>query len=394
VVSRFNIKADLDNNRDSSTVSIKESRSGPMPKMSDPGIRSIKLSKQLSTNLPMKNALFHSDNLACMNYLLKHGFENKINLVYIDPPFLSGERYFHRVENDNNPAFEDVWKINKYLEMMHQRLSEIRKLISPDGSIFIHLDWHAAHYVKVMSDQIFGSENFRNEIVVKRGRRKNLQYQFNSIDRMHAAYDTLLWYSKSANTKFALPITENRSESKWMGFWSNVDRPTMRYEIFGFKPARGQWKWAKERAIKAIDNYRLYEEKFSEITLEEYWQATGKRLEFVRKRPGVKYAEYWIPPKTHRIIDNVWLDIEAYNYSTGYGTEKHTQLLERIIGQFSKPGDLVADFFCGSGTTLQVASKLRRRWIGCDSSPAAISVVKRRLKEGGSTSSQYTLLEM
>jgi DNA modification methylase len=115
------------------------------------------------------------------------------------------------------------------------------------------------------------------------------------------------------------------------------------------------------------------------MVLEEYWRATSKKLEFVRKIPHRKYAEYWIPPKTHRIIDNVWLDIEAYNYSTGYGTEKHTQLLERIISQFSKPDDLVADFFCGSGTTLRVAEKLSHHWIGCDSSLAAIAVTKKRL---------------
>jgi adenine specific DNA methylase Mod len=243
------------------------------------------------------------------------------------------------------------------------------------------LDWHAVHYVKVMMDNIFGPENFRNEIIVKRGRRKNLQYQFDSIDRMHAAYDSILWYSKSASAKFAPPLAEHQSKAKWMGFWSNVDRPTMRYEIFGFVPERGQWKWAKPRARKAIENYRAYESK-SGMSLEEYWKATDKKLEFVRKRPGVKYAEYWIPPKTHRIVDNIWLDVQAYSYSTGYGTEKHPQLLERIIGQFSKKGDLVADFFCGSGTTLAVAEKAGRRWIGCDSSPAAIAVTKKRLVAG------------
>jgi adenine-specific DNA-methyltransferase len=329
------------------------------------------------------NLLFHCDNLDCINYLQKRGFENKIDLVYIDPPFSSGERYFRRVDNDSSLAFEDLWKHDKYLEMMYERLVRIRKLISPSGSIFIHLDWHAVHYVKVMMDHIFGPENFRNEIIVKRGRRKNLQYQFESIDRMHAAYDSILWYSKSAETKFAPPLAEHDSKAKWMGFWSNVNRPTMRYEIFGVRPARGQWKWAKERALKAIENYRLYEQKFSGMmTPEEYWESTGKELEFVRKRPGVKYAEYWIPPKTHRIIDNVWLDIQAYNYSTGYDTEKHAQLLERIIGQFSKQDDLVADFFCGSGTTLAIAQKLGRRWIGCDSSPAAIAVIKKRLGSG------------
>src|SRR5581483_156279 len=341
-------------------------------------VNSIRLALR-SSNADLKNMLFHCDNLDCIEHLLKNGLENKIDLVYIDPPFLSGERYFHRIDNESRVAFEDVLKQSKYLEMMRVRLAAIHKLLSPAGSIFIHLDWHAVHYVKVMMDQIFSPENFRNEIIVKRGRRKNLQYQFDSIDRMHAAYDSILWYSKSSDTKFSLPLAEHRSEAKWMGFWSNVNRPTMRYEIFGFTPSRGQWKWAKERALKAIDNYRMYEEKFSQATLEEYWEATGKKLEFIRKRTGVKYAEYWIPPKTHRIIDNVWLDIEAYNYSTGYGTEKHSELLERIIGQFSKKGSLVADFFCGSGTTLAVADSLGRKWIGCDSSPAAITVTKKRL---------------
>jgi adenine-specific DNA-methyltransferase len=328
-----------------------------------------------------KNLLFHCDNLDCINYLLKHGFENKIDLVYIDPPFLSGERYFRRIENESSVAFEDLWKHDKYLEMMSERLAGIRKLLLSSGSIFVHLDWHAVHYVKVMMDRIFGPENFRNEIIVKRGRTKNLQYQFESIDRMHAAYDSILWYSKSAKTKFALPLTEHHSKAKWMGFWSNVDRPTMRYEIFGITPARGQWKWARPRALKAIENYKKYEQK-SSLPLEEYWEATGKKLEFVRRRPTMKYAEYWIPPKTHRIVDNVWLDIQAYSYSTGYGTEKHPQLLERIIGQFSKKDDLVADFFCGSGTTLAVADRMGRRWIGCDSSPAAIQVTKKRLGGG------------
>jgi adenine specific DNA methylase Mod len=328
------------------------------------------------------NLLFHCDNLRCIKYLQKHGFEGKVDLVYIDPPFLSGERYFRRVENDSSLAFEDLWKQSKYLEMMRERLAEVRKLLSRDGSIFVHLDWHAVHYVKVMMDHIFGPENFRNEIIVKRGRIKNLQYQFESIDRMHTAYDSILWYSKSARTKFAWPLAEHHSKAKWMGFWSNVDRPTMRYEIFSVKPARGQWKWAKEKALRAIENYRLYEQKFSSMTLEEYWEATGKKLEFVRKRPTMKYAEYWIPPKTHRIIDNVWLDIQAYSYSTGYGTEKHPELLERIVGQFSKPGHLVTDFFCGSGTTLAVAQKLGRRWIGCDSSQEAITVTRKRLGSG------------
>ena len=330
----------------------------------------------------LSNLLFHSDNIDAMNHLIKLGFSEKIDLVYIDPPFWSGKKYFHRIKNAQNIAFEDIWKrqINVYLDMIYPRLYTIQKLISQSGSIFVHLDWHIVHYVKIIMDEIFGHENFRNEILVKRGRRKNLLYQFQSIDRMHSANDTILWYSKSANTKFSHPLAKHTSSSKWMGFWSNIDRPTMRYEIFGIVPERGQWKWCKVRALKAIENYKHYKERFSSIPLEEYWVQTNKKLEFIRKREGIKYAEYWIPPKTYRILDNVWMDIETYNYSTGYGTEKHSELLERIIGQFSKVGDMVADFFCGSGTTLLVAQKLARKWIGCDSSSLAMEVTKRRLE--------------
>ena len=262
------------------------------------------------------NLLFHSDNIDAMDYLFKHGFSETIDLIYIDPPFWSGEKYFHRIKNVQNVAFEDVWKrqINNYLDMIYPRLCAIQKLISLSGSIFIHLDWHIVHYVKVIMDEIFGHENFRNEILVKRGRRKNLLYQFPSIDRMHSANDTILWYSKSASTKFPHPLVKYTSNSKWMGFWSNVNRPTMRYDIFGIVPERGQWKWCKSRALKAIENYDLYKERFSSIPLEQYWIQTNKELEFIRKREGVKYAEYWIPPKTHRVLDNVWMDIETYNY--------------------------------------------------------------------------------
>lgn len=328
-----------------------------------------------------ENLLFHCDNLACINYLLGIGLENMVDLVYIDPPFLSRERYFRRIGNSSMPAFDDVWQDRDgYLEMLRERMEGIRRLLAPTGSVFVHLGWHAVHHAKVMMDQLFGAENFRNEIIVKRGRRKNLQYQFEEVDRMHSAYDSILWYSKSASTRFAPPLAKSPSGAKWMGFWSNVDRPTMRYPIFGVRPERGQWKWSRERAQNAIENYQLYQEEFSDsMTLERYWEQTGRKLEFIRKRRGVKYPEYWIAPKTHRILDNAWLDVEAYSYSTGYGTEKHQQLLERIIGQFSKPRALVADLFCGSGTSLLVAERLGRRWIGCDSSDAAISVTKKRL---------------
>ena len=331
----------------------------------------------------MTNILFHCDNIDAMSYLLHKGFKNKIDLVYIDPPFLTRDKYFLRTHDGPKLAFDDTFSgknpLKVYLDSMYPRLKNIWHLLSPSGSLFIHLDWHMVHYIKVIMDELFGYNNFRNEIVIKRGRRKNLMYQFKYLDRMHIANDSLLWYSKYELARFPLPMKENTIDSKWMGFWSNVDRPTMRYHLFGRVPERGQWKWSQSRATKAVRNYKIYETRYSDLPLEKYWLQTGKKLEFIRKRIGVKYAEYWIPPKNKTILDNVWLDVESYGYSTGYETEKHEQLLERIIGEFSHPNALVADFFCGSGTTLVTASRLARKWIGCDSSLQAIRVARKRL---------------
>ena len=229
----------------------------------------------------MTNILFHCDNIEAMKYLIKNGFENKIDLIYIDPPFLTRDKYFLRTHGRQKLAFDDTFRgknpLKIYLDSMYPRLQNIRHLLSPSGSLFIHMDWHMVHYIKVIMDELFGYSNFRNEIVIKRGRRKNLLYQFKSMDRMHIANDSLLWYSKDNSTKFPLPMKDNTVDSKWMGFWSNVNRPTMRYDLLGHMPERGQWKWTRSRAIKAVKNYKLYECYFSEVPLEKYWVETGKK---------------------------------------------------------------------------------------------------------------------
>jgi adenine-specific DNA-methyltransferase len=210
------------------------------------------------------NFLIQADNLVAVRYLLRNGFREKIDLIYIDPPFYTGSSYYHRKGNQRDLAFQDIWsnQVTSYTNMISPRLRLMKDLISSKGSIFVHLDWHIAHYVKVVMDSIFGIENFRNEIIVKRGRKKNLQYQFHEVDRMHTSNDIILWYSKNAASKYSKPLVRAKLESKWMSFWSNTERPTMRYEIFGVIPERGQWKWANERAKKAIRNYRTYLKKY------------------------------------------------------------------------------------------------------------------------------------
>lgn len=368
----------------------------------------------ISVDRNQMNRIIWGDNILAMQALLSSGLEGTIKLIYIDPPFWTNENYYADIEVGEaeitkSPsvierlAYKDIWEggIDSFLDMLYPRIQLIRRLLAEDGSLFLHLDYHVGHYAKIILDEIFGVENFRNEIVVKRGRKKGLMYQFKQVDRMHASTDIILWYTKSPQTKFKHPLSETTgSESKWMGYWSNVDRPTMRYELFGNDiPARGQWKWEKERAKRAIQNYKDFEvwllSNMKEISdgtlserekdilrdkyLEEYWLSNGQTLEFIRKRTGVKYAEYWVRPREHALIDSLWTDIEAYDYSSEYPTEKHVELLRRIITNFSAQGDLVADFFVGSGTSLVVADSLQRRWIGCDFSKVAIQIARRRL---------------
>ena len=363
------------------------------------------------------NRIICGNNLLAMQALIASGYEGKISLIYADPPFWTNENYYAKFEVGDTErskilsivqrlAYNDNWKegIDSFLDMLYPRLQLMKRLLTNDGSIFLHLDHHISHYTKLIMDEIFGIENFRNEIIVKRGRKKGLIYQFDKIDRMHTSNDTILWYTKCSSSKFKQPLSETENvEAKWMGFWSNVDRPTMRYEIFGITPNRGQWKWKKERALRAIENYRKFEDEFnmydscdeSQIakdelefiknkSLLEYWRSNGQILEFIRKRDGVKYPEYWVEPREHKIVDNLWIDIEGYNYSSNYPTEKHTELLERIITNFSDEGDLIADFFAGSGTTLVVAEKKGRRWIGCDFSKVAIQITRNRLIQNNS----------
>ncbi|MFZ0896076.1 MAG: site-specific DNA-methyltransferase [Candidatus Nitrosopolaris sp.] len=391
----------------------------PNPARDSPTIQSFfNILSDIQVEKKQMNRLTWGNNLLTMQALLSSGYEGKINLIYIDPPFWTNEDYYAKFEVGDTEftktpsiierlAYKDIWEggIDSFLDMLYPRLQLMRRLLADNGSIFLHLDYHIGHYTKLMMDEIFGIDNFRNEIVVKRGRKKGLMYQFEKIDRMHASNDTILWYTKSSDSKFKHPLSETESvEAKWMGFWSNVDRPTMRYDLFGMTPDRGQWKWKKERALKAINNYRRFQDEFNNtITSEEqkkltkdeleftknknlleYWRSNGQTLEFIRKREGVKYPEYWVEPREHKLIDNLWTDIEAYDYSSNYPTEKHTELLERIITNFSSEGDLVADFFAGSGTTLVVAERKGRRWIGCDFSKVAIQITRNRLVQNDS----------
>ncbi len=290
------------------------------------------------------NRLFFGDNLHVMRMLPSES----IDLIYIDPPFFSGRNY-NVIFGDANEvrSFTDIWEggMPGYLTWLNARLLEMKRLLKPTGCIFVHLDWHAAHYVKVEMDKIFGYDNFINEIIwcyETAGKSKK------TFSRKH---DSLLLYGKT--DKYFLDVSRSpmpRKRNKHMR--TGID-----------------------------ENGREYEEKTDAKTGRVYrWYFDEGRLPF-----------------------DYWTDIQFINWEAkeriGYPTQKPESLLERVIKVSSNEGDVVADFFCGGGTTLAAAQRLGRRWIGSDISRIAVAITADRItnivmqsNNGGKQAVQQTIV--
>ena len=153
----------------------------------------------------------------------------------------------------------------------------------------------------------------------------------------------------------------------------------MRYELLGIKLTNGQWRWKKEKALEAVNNYNEYISKYKNLTLKDYWEKTGKEKRFIMRKEGATRCYYWVPPTEDTTVDTNWTDFYGFDNTQPYPTAKSELLLERILDNFSNENDLIADFFSGSGTTLAVAEKLNRKWIGCDLGKFAIHTSRKRL---------------
>ncbi len=272
------------------------------------------------------NMLIFGDNLQVLKTLLQMKQEGKlknadgtpgVRLVYIDPPFATRQEF--RGSQDQK-AYQDKIAGARFLEFLRKRLIFLRELLSEDGSIYVHLDWKKGHYVKTIMDEVFGEQNFNNEIV---------WYYTNKIpDTRKKVFtnstDMVLFYSKASDNVFN-PLTEPREIP------------------------------IKVSKMRKVEGKKIYEK-----------DEEGRGI----------YIE-----RTERVVDNVWklALLHAQPEITGYPTQKPEALLERIIKASSNPGDLVLDCFAGSGTTLAVAEKLGRRWIGVDCGKLAIYTMQKRL---------------
>ncbi len=330
------------------------------------------------------NHLILGDNLQVLKHLLELKIRGELTnidgtdglrLIYIDPPFATGEAWESR---RGRIAYDDKVKGAEFIEWLRRRLVLLVELLADNGAIVVHLDHRYVHYIKVVLDELLPG-NFRNDIIAPRGV-KGVQSQFGEIDALALGHYTLLLYSKRTATKFHKLYDQGNKPSRWDTFWLGTNRPTMRYELFGILPTTGQWRWSEDKTKKGIANYKRYLRHGGSLHIEEYAEAeearTGERPDFLREGP--KGPQWYRYAKTNRLANDVW-DVKTRGSVTDFPTEKHEDLLEHIIGWLTAEGDLVLDAFIGSGTTAAVAERLQRRWVGIDSSKFAVYATQARL---------------
>jgi site-specific DNA-methyltransferase (adenine-specific) len=300
-----------------------------------------------------------------------------VDLIYIDPPFNSNRNYeVFWGETKEKRAFEDRHASTEaYIDFMRPRCVELRRVLKDTGSFYYHCDWHASHYVKIMLDQIFGENNFQNEIVWKR-----TSSHSDAKRRFGDQTDAIMFYTGGADRYHFSPQHVEYSESYIRSHYSNVDaagrpfttrdlrspspRPNLTYDYKGYKPHANGWSISRER-------------------MEEY-DAKGL-LYFPKEKDGRIRLKRYLDEMPGTLVGNVWDDIEPVNSQAGerlgYPTQKPLSLLERIVKASSKENDIVLDAFCGCGTALVAAQNLKRQWIGIDISPTACRVMAKRLRD-------------
>jgi site-specific DNA-methyltransferase (adenine-specific) len=358
----------------------------------------------------MTNALYYGDNLA----VLRESIANEsVDLIYLDPPFNSNASYnvlFKAPSGEGSQAqieaFEDTWHWNEhaelafdevmhsgnteaanmlnamrsflggndmmaYLAMMAVRLIELHRVLKPTGSLYLHCDPTAAHYLKILLDAIFDVRNFKNEIVWRRSHPKGLAFT-----RFATTHDVIFYYAKDSNQCVWNAIYAPYNEIQISGQYSlvdetgrhyqltsllnpNPDRPNLTYE---FKGVTKVWRWTRERMEE--------EDKRGHIVVPRGGKGIPRYKRYLDEQEGIPVGDFWAD-----------IEIAAGTERLGYPTQKPLALLERIITASSNEGDLVLDPFCGCGTATHAAEKLHRQWIGIDITHLAIGLIERRLKD-------------
>lgn len=321
-----------------------------------------------------------TNQITCANsaYELRQITENSVDLIYLDPPFFSNRRFEKRGLRGKIVSFDDKWEggMTEYLDFMEKILEQCHRILAKNGTIYLHCDWHASHYLKVKLDSIFGYDNFQNEIVWKRHNSHNDTKQGSRIfGRIH---DTILYYSKGDKPTWN-PIYQKYSEEYVNKAYRHVEKETGRRYAHGDLGGPGG-------AAKGDPYYKF-------LGFKRYWRYSKQNMMDLYKKGIIVQTKPGNIPVLKRYLDemngvplqDVWDDITPVQLSkkesAGYPTQKPIKLLERIIHISSNEGDIVLDPFCGSGTTLVAAHNLGRKWIGIDISETACTIARKRLAQ-------------
>jgi len=326
-----------------------------------------------------RNLIVQGDNLQFLKTvflnqdpLIKDKVKGKVKLFYNDPPFATKGDFQSK---DGATSYSDKIESAEFLEDLRERLIFMRETLAEDGSIYIHCDWHNNHYIRMLMDEIFGQNNFVNEIIWRRK-----QAQAWESNQFGITNDTIIFYSKTGSHPFN-PLYSKDDENtqryikerfvyddgdgrKYMKspLVNPMNRPNLRYEFHGVLPPNTGWLYSMER-------------------MEEMFQK--KELVMPKNKTGRIYRKIFEDEYKGQMIQNMWTDIPIVNPMAleriDFPTQKPEALLERIVHASSNPGDLVMDIFGGSGTTAAVAEKLDRRWITCDFGKHAIYTMQKRL---------------
>jgi len=333
---------------------------------------------------PKGGLLFHGDNKEVLAHLLANGFRGKVDLIYIDPPFDSGANYVRRVSlrGENGVAkidgeaytlgeqiqYTDIWANDNYLQFMYERILLFGELLIDGGSFYMHCDSRRNYLLRMILDEVFGSENFRNEIVWKRTSAHSDAAYFGQI------HDTILFFSKGKPSIWNEPLIDYED---WY-----IER------YYRYKDEDGrQFKSGDLSAYGLSGGGYTY----TWNGIEGYWRCPIETMQKLDEEGKIYYTKNGIPRLMQYLdemngtpVQSLWDDIQPIvSWSTeniGYPTQKPNFLIERIISASSNPGDIILDCFNGSGTTAIVAQRLGRRWIGCDINKGAIQTTTKRLQ--------------
>ena len=324
-------------------------------------------------NISNSSCLIFGDNFNALSSLLKT-HRGKIDLIYIDPPFNTNQVF---MVNDNRKnavsysknseiAFSDKLSRDEFLEFMRERFILLKELLSEKGSIYVHIDTKVGHYIKILLDEIFGENNFKNDITRIKSNPKNFSRSAYGNEK-----DTIYFYAKNYTkniwNEVRIPIDKTDIEKKF----PKIDKNGRRYTTIplhapgeslgmtgqqwkGINPPEGRHWRTNPIELDRLDSLGLIE-----------WSSTGnpRIKKYADEHNGKKMQDVWIFKDPQRPI---------------YPTEKNIDMLKFIIKQSSNPDSCVLDCFCGSGSTLLAAEELGRKWIGIDSSKIAINTVKSR----------------